>query len=283
MLWASSVVLQHDIEQHHHNLHEFVVCLQGSVNISINDEVHHFSAGHSIFIPAKYPHTVAIDKQNATKLLFVCINPPSFDTLSNPTNRLFLNTLSEGGFLINNNQVNSDNSTEEMQKIAHEIEASPDSSSLLHASLKENLYLRLLLIHMSSAGYEQKKSAQSSLRMTKAQNWIHDNYAMDITLEMVANQVNISRSHFARQFRQHTGFSVIEYLIKVRCDAVAKLLASSDTDITAVAFAAGFSNLSHLYRHFKRRYGITPGAFRQMIKNQGTTLTTSPNKEMRKV
>jgi AraC-like DNA-binding protein len=100
---------------------------------------------------------------------------------------------------------------------------------------------------------------------------------MDITLEMVANQVNISRSHFARQFRQHTGFSVIEYLLKVRCDAVAKLLASSDTDITAVAFATGFSNLSHLYRHFKRRYGITPGAFRQMIKNQGATLTTPPN------
>ncbi|MBA6291885.1 helix-turn-helix transcriptional regulator [Colwellia sp. MB3u-70] len=283
MLWTSSVVLHHDIEQHHHNLHEFVVCLQGSVNISIKDEVHHFSAGHSIFIPAKYPHTIAIDKHKATKLLFVCINPPSFDTLSNPTNRLFLNTLSEGGFLINNNPLNTDDSTEEMQKIAHEIQASPDSSSLLHASLKENLYLRLLLIHMSSVGYEQKTSAQSSLRMTKAQHWIHDNYAMDITLEMVANQVNISRSHFARQFRQHTGFSVIEYLLKVRCDAVAKLLASSDTDITAVAFATGFSNLSHLYRHFKRRYGITPGAFRQMIKNQGSTLTKSPNEEMRKI
>jgi len=283
MLWTSSVVLHHDIEQHHHNLHEFVVCLQGNVKIRINDEVHHFSAGHSIFIPANYPHTIAIDKQKATKLLFVCINPPSFDTLSNPTNRLFLDTLSQGGFLINNNQVNSDDSTEEMQKIAHEIEASPNSSSLLHASLKENLYLRLLLIHMSSAGYEQNTSAQSSLRMTKAQHWIHDNYAMDITLERVANQVNISRSHFSRQFRQHTGFSVIEYLLKVRCDAVAKLLASSDTNITAVAFATGFSNLSHLYRHFKRRYGITPGAFRQMIKNQGSTLTTSPNEEMRKI
>jgi AraC-like DNA-binding protein len=283
MLWTSSVVLHHDIEQHHHNLHEFVVCLQGSVNISINDEVHHFSAGHSVFIPAKYPHTIVIDKQDKTKLLFVCIDPPSFDTLSNPTNRLFLDTLSEGDFLINNHLLDTDDNTQEMQKIADEIETSPDSSSLLHASLKENLYLRLLLIHMNSAGYEQKTRAQSSQRMTKAQNWIHDNHAMDITLEMVANEVNISRSHFARQFRLHTGFSVIEYLLKVRCDAVAKLLASSDTDITAVAFATGFSNLSHLYRHFKRRYGITPGAFRQMIKNQGTTLTSQSNKERQKI
>jgi len=273
MLWTSSVVLEQDIKQHHHNLHELVVCLQGSVNICINDELHTLSAGHSVFIPVQYSHSICIDKKIETKLLFSCIDPPSFDTLSNPTNRLFLNSLSQGDFLINNSLLDTDNSTQEILKTAHEIAASPDSTSPLFTSLKENLYLRLLLIHVSGAGYEQKTNAQSSQRMTTAQNWIHDNYAMDITLEMVAKQVNISRSHFARQFRQHTGFSVIEYLLKVRCDAVAKLLANSNTDITEVAFATGFSNLSHFYRHFKRRYGITPGAFRQMIKHQGTALT----------
>ncbi|ASP46520.1 AraC family transcriptional regulator [Cognaticolwellia beringensis] len=273
MLWTSSVLLEQDIKQHHHNLHELVVCLQGSVNICINGELHTLSAGHSAFIPIQYSHAICIDQQIETRLLFSCIDPPSFDTLSNPSNRLFLNSLSKGDFLINNRLLDTDVSTQEMLKVASDIEASPDSNSPLQASLKENLYLRLLLIHVSSAGYEQQTNAQASLKMTKAQNWIHDNYAMDITLEMVAKQVNISRSHFARQFRQHTGFSVIEYLLKVRCDAVAKLLASSNTDITEVAFATGFSNLSHFYRHFKRRYGITPGAFRQMIKHQGTALT----------
>ncbi|MBA6389549.1 helix-turn-helix transcriptional regulator [Colwellia sp. BRX10-3] len=272
MLWTSSVVLCKNIEQHHHNLHELVICIKGSVNIYINDELHKLSAGHSAFIPVQYPHSICIDSQAETKLLFACIDPPSFDTLSNPTNRLFLNTLSKGEFLINNGHLSTDDSSQEILKIANEIKATSSATSPLHASLKENLYLRLLLIHVSNAGYEQKTTAQSSLRMTKAQNWIHENYAMDITLEMVANQVNISRSHFARQFRQHTGFSVIEYLLKVRCDAVAKILASSNTDITEVAFATGFSNLSHFYRHFKRRYGITPGAFRQMVKHQGTTL-----------
>ena len=272
MLWTSNVILGQDIEQHHHNLHELVVCLTGSVNIHINNGLYKLSAGHSLFIPDQYPHSICVDTPAETKLLFACIDPASFDSLSNPNNQLFLNTLSKGDFLINNAPLYTDRSTQEMLKTANEIEISASSTSPLHASLKENLYLRLLLIHISSAGYEQKISAQSSLRMTKAQDWIHDNYARDITLEMVANQVNISRSHFARQFRQHTGFSVIEYLLKVRCDAVAKLLASTNTDITAVAFATGFSNLSHFYRHFKRRYGITPRAFRQMIKHQGTAL-----------
>lgn len=273
MLWTSSVLFRKNIEQHKHNVHEMVVCLTGCVNIQINDEQYSLSSGHSIFIPAQYAHSIHIIKQAETTLLFACIDPPSFDTLSTPTNRLFLNTLSTGKFLINNEFQSTDNSTKKMLAVAEELVNSPNSSSPLHASLKEALYLRVLFTHMSGAGYEESTSELASVRMNKAQNWIHDNYALDITLEMVAKQVNISRSHFARQFRQHTGFSVIEYLLKVRCDAAANLLASSSTDITEVAFATGFSNLSHFYRHFKRRYGITPRAFRQMIKHQGNTLT----------
>jgi len=273
MLWTSSVLLGQDIEQHQHNLHELIVCVKGRVNIHTTDVMSPLSAGHSVFIPAQHSHSISVDQQTESKLLFACIDPSSFDTLSNPTNRLLLSTLSAGELLINNNLLSINDSTQEILKTADELAACPNSSSPLDASLKENLYLRLLLLHIGCAGYVQKITAQSSLRMTKAQRWIHDNYAIDITLEMVAKQVNISRSHFARQFRQHTGFSVIEYLLKVRCDAVAKLLASSNTDITEIALASGFSNLSHFYRHFKRRYGITPGAFRQMVKHQGSTLT----------
>jgi len=277
MLWTSTVALPQDVDLHHHDLHEFVVCLKGNIKICVNDEVHQFTAGHSVFIPAEHSHSICIDKQAETTLLFACIDPQSFDTLSNPTNSQFLKTLSKGRLLINNAILNRQDNPQIMENIAKEIDTFPNSSSPLHACLKENLYLRLLLIHVSRAGYEQKENCQSSLRITKAKNWINDNYTMEITLEMVANQVNISRSHFARQFRHHTGFSVIEYLLKVRCDAVAKILASSNTDITEIAFATGFSNLSHFYRHFKRRYGITPGAFRQMIKHQGTTLTSESN------
>lgn len=277
MLWTTSVVLSRNIDQHQHNLHEFVICLKGAVNIIINDEMHQLSTGDSVFIPAEYQHSIGIDQKNKTKLLFACIDPKSFDTLSNPANSQYLKALTKGDFLINNDLFKAQGSIQQMQKIAEEIETYPNSSSPLQTSLKENLYLQVLLMHISRAGYEHKNNAPSSLRITKAKNWINDNYTLAITLEMVANKVNISRSHFARQFRQHTGFSVIEYLLKVRCDAVAKLLASTNTDITKIAFASGFSNLSHFYRHFKRRYGITPSAFRQIIKHQGSTLSSELN------
>lgn len=249
-----------------------IVCLTGSVNIQINAEYYSLSSGHSIFIPAQYSHAVHVVKPADTTLLFACIDLPTFDSLSTPTNRLFLNTLSTGKFLINNALKDLDYNTNTMLAAAKELATIPHSTSPLHASLKEALFLKLLFTHMNGAGYEENTNELASLRINKAQNWINNNYALDITLEVVANQVNMSRSHFARQFRQHSGFSVIEYLLKVRCDAVANLLASSNADITEIAFSAGFSNLSHFYRHFKRRYGITPRAFRQMNNHQNISV-----------
>lgn len=305
MLWTSRVLLRKNIEPHTHNVHEVLVCLVANVEIQINDVSYYLSPGQSIFIPAQYPHAIYLIEQVEAQLLFVCIDPPSFDALSTPNNQLILNTLSAGKFLINkrcsklkssldsptnisndsysehpkNNYINHPNDSptskhkNEMLAVAKELAETPNSSSPLHASLKEALFMKLLFTHLSSVEYVENTSAVASLRISKAQHWINDNYTFDITLEMVAKQVNMSRSHFARQFRHYTGFSVIEYLLKVRCDAVANLLASSNADITEVAFSAGFSNLSHFYRHFKRRYGITPKAFRQMINHQGLNVS----------
>lgn len=272
MLWSSSVLFRKNIEQHSHNVHEMIICLTGSVNIQLNDEYYSLSPGHSVFIPAQYSHAINVVKSAETTLLFACIDLPTFDSLSTPTNRLFLNTISTGKFLINNTSKSVNNNTNTLLAAAKELVNIPQSASPLHASLKEAVFLKLLFTHMSGAGYEENANELASLRISKAQNWINSNYALDITLEMVAKQVNMSRSHFARQFRQHSGFSVIDYLLKVRCDAVANLLASSNADITEIAFSAGFSNLSHFYRHFKRRYGITPRAFRQMNNHQDITI-----------
>ena len=165
-------------------------------------------------------------------------------------------------------------SSVEMLSIAKELLNIHKDNSPFQTCIKENLYLRLLLIHLSeNINLHNPEDAPAAIRITKAKKWIDKHYEEELSLEKVAQQVNMSRSHFARQFRQYTGFSMVDYLLKVRCDAIATQLAQSDTDISEIAFSTGFSNLSHFYRHFKRRYGTTPRAFRQMIRNQGTALS----------
>ena len=269
MLWTTCVALRQDINRHHHDLHELVVCLTGTIKVDIKEQQHHFAAGHSVFIPASYEHSIQIDRQHETKLLFACIDRASFNAMANPANSQFLKKLADGECLANNAIATVPGEGQDLQLIAHELGNLPNTGAALHACLKENLYLKLLLVHIKGGGHEQRFKDPLATRMIKAQQWINENYTENLTLDIVAKQVNVSRSHFARQFRQQTGFSMVDYLLKVRCDAAAKGLANSILDVSEIAFATGFSNLSHFYRHFKRRYGVTPGAFRQMIRNQG--------------
>jgi AraC-like DNA-binding protein len=52
---------------------------------------------------------------------------------------------------------------------------------------------------------------------------------------------------------------------RLRLEWAAQRLAESSDPLSAVALGAGFADQSHLNRHFRRRYGFTPGEFREAV------------------
>jgi AraC family transcriptional regulator len=64
--------------------------------------------------------------------------------------------------------------------------------------------------------------------------------------------------HLAATFRRHYGCSLGEYLRRRRVATARELLTNPDLPLTEIAFAAGFSDQSHLTRTFKRFTGMTP-------------------------
>ncbi len=270
MLWMTHVELLQDIAAHSHDVHEFVVCLEGMIHVTMHDETHALSSGQSIFIPSEIEHEITLEGGGA-RLLFSCVDLSSFESFMTPTNIAHLRKLSDGKCNVSNGantQVFS-----EVLRVSGEVISLLDIDSPLQACLKENLYLNLLYLHLSGHDANSNIEDQAALRIVKAKAWIDDHFTEDITLDQLARHVNMSRSHFSRQFRLHMGSSMVDYLLKVRCDTVANRLIDSSMDVSEIAFAAGFSNLSHFYRHFKKRYGTTPRAFRQTIRNQGVELT----------
>ena len=67
-------------------------------------------------------------------------------------------------------------------------------------------------------------------------------------------------------FRSVVGLTIADFIDRNRLDAARVLLASSDRDVTAVAFASGFGSLSSFYERFRTRYGMTPAAFRRQMR-----------------
>lgn len=87
--------------------------------------------------------------------------------------------------------------------------------------------------------------------------------ASEISLQDVANAVNLSPSYLGSLFKTALGVSYVKYLTQLRIDEAKRLLRTTDSSITVIAEQVGYPNVTNFYRHFQRQTHLTPAAFRQ--------------------
>jgi transcriptional regulator GlxA family with amidase domain len=92
----------------------------------------------------------------------------------------------------------------------------------------------------------------------------HLSESMD--LPELAGIAGLSVFHFARQFKQSAGVTPHHYLVQRRVERAQDMLSRTDLSLSEIALAAGFSDQSHLARHFRQMLGTTPGEFRWSLR-----------------
>ncbi len=98
-------------------------------------------------------------------------------------------------------------------------------------------------------------------KLKRVVEYIDAHLDRDLSLAAIAAEINMSRYHFSRLFKQATGLSVHQYVIERRVERSKQLLLQGDLNVAEVAFQVGFANPSHLSFHFKRVVGVTPKLF----------------------
>lgn len=83
------------------------------------------------------------------------------------------------------------------------------------------------------------------------------------TVADAAREVGLSRRHFTELFRKVTGQSWRQYIMGLRLNHAAELLAETGRSVTAVAFESGFEDLSHFYHSFKAAFDCSPVTYRE--------------------
>lgn len=99
--------------------------------------------------------------------------------------------------------------------------------------------------------------------LQKALDYIHNNYGYPIHIAGIARQVGIDRSYLYKLMQQKLHLSPQQYLIEYRLSKAREMLASTALSITEIAFSCGFKDTPSFCRLFKRRTGLSPGAFRR--------------------
>jgi len=92
--------------------------------------------------------------------------------------------------------------------------------------------------------------------------YIESHLEQKIGLEKLAAMAGLSTHHFARAFNQSMGIPPHSYLLSRRLERAERMLRETQLPLSEIAVATGFSDQSHLARHFRRRTGMSPGLAR---------------------
>lgn len=104
-------------------------------------------------------------------------------------------------------------------------------------------------------------------------SYIETNYSKDIYLELVANELNISKSYLSYYFKNVTGVGFVEYVNQYRIDRSKEQLSISDATVNEIAINCGFNNVTSFIRTFKKYTGMTPKEYqRNKVYNQGNKI-----------
>lgn len=120
----------------------------------------------------------------------------------------------------------------------------------------------LLYQQINSFLDQQNIPDKNVIKLKMILNFIHGNYASQISLDDIARSANISKSECSHFFKQYMRESPFEYLLQYRIERSLLLLVNKN--VTEAAFSVGFPNSSYYTEIFKRYKGITPREYKKM-------------------
>lgn len=151
-----------------------------------------------------------------------------------------------------------------LNRILKERESSEPGSEFLKYLLVMELFVLLSrALKMEWENSIKTKSPKLKELIGISINFIHTNFERDISLSDIAKFVFLSPSYFTRAFKEETGMSPINYLLKERIERSKELLRDTDLKISDIALSVGFSNQQRFNEMFKKYAHVTPLQYRK--------------------
>ncbi len=156
----------------------------------------------------------------------------------------------------------------ETKRVLHELVSCPYSGktrALYIESKAMEIFARRLeqiRIKGTSYGYRTRLGATDSEKIHYAANLLLLDLINPPNITELAKKVGMSRSRFYQNFKSVLGHSPMDYLRTHRLQLAKQLLRQGSYNVSEVAFATGFTNLSYFTRAFTAEFGVSPRQIR---------------------
>lgn len=104
----------------------------------------------------------------------------------------------------------------------------------------------------------------------RAKGLIMLNYQdVNLNVSMLADQMGTTVANLSKQFKKRTGMGLLDYIHRYRLDKAIEMLKDGRTNIRDISRQAGFIDSDAFIRVFKKHEGVTPGKYREMVREPG--------------
>lgn len=144
-----------------------------------------------------------------------------------------------------------------MLRLVRLLDAPSDIPALAPLALREIFY-RLLKGQQGQRLHEIAITDSQTHRVTRAIEWLNNNYAQPLHIDKLASYVNLSNSTLHHRFKAVTAMSPLQYQKQLRLQHARRLMISEGLDVSTAGFKVGYESPSQFSREYSRMFGAPP-------------------------
>lgn len=253
-----------DFAEHWHSSTELYLCLQGQMDIRIENHMYSLHPDDVVLVAGYEAHEIFCAKPN-TRVVLISFGAP---LLGSDYKHIRDICLASSFFRLNDIPELSQPLTQIKDTLCRT--GSVPKDWIFRGSLYAIASYLAELKHTKPLPTERLLRARQSERLAEVLLYLSKHFHEPITVEQAADIARYDRSYFCKQFRKITGMPFHRYLNCYRISAACRLLTDVTIPLSTVAEQCGFSSQKNLSRLFQDFLGMTPTQYKKLpqeIKN----------------
>jgi len=236
---------------HGSDQHILIYCCEGKGTVQIKKEIHSIEPGNFIFIPQGIAHTYSADETNPWTIYWLHFK----GSISNSILKAFkLKTNSLKGLVDY-----QDSRIRLFEDMYSNLEMGYSSDNLCYANMCLQHFLSSFIYNDNYNVADKKRSIDT---INASITYMQEHIDKMISLQAMAQTVNLSASHFSFLFKKKTGFPPIEYFNHLKVQKACQYLLFTDLRIKEIADKLGIEDQYYFSRMFTKLMGISPVGYR---------------------
>lgn len=119
---------------------------------------------------------------------------------------------------------------------------------------------------LSVVEFTDRPLSRNEAQIGEAVDYVVKNFAEDLSVTAISQQIGLSENNFSRRFRKITGNRFKEFVNRVRVGEACARLQQTPDPVSTICYDVGFQNLANFNRHFQRMKGLTPTEYRNQMR-----------------